>query len=81
MLTAGTEVKKETYEYVAEILADGHLSVPEKLKEKLRETTFLSQLHRQEKLFDAKYPLTGKIRAPKLQPIEKNVLPKQVEIS
>ena len=39
MLTAGREVKKETYEYVAEILADGHLSVPEKLKEKLRKMT------------------------------------------
>ncbi len=29
----------ETYEYVAEVLADGHLSVPEKLKEKLRQKT------------------------------------------
>jgi hypothetical protein len=29
----------ETYEYVAEILSDGHLSIPEKLKEKLRKKT------------------------------------------
>ncbi len=29
----------ETYEYVAEVLSDGHLSVPEKLKEKLRKKT------------------------------------------
>jgi hypothetical protein len=39
MLTAGRKIRMETYEYVAEILADGHLSVPEKLKEKLREKT------------------------------------------
>jgi hypothetical protein len=29
----------ETYEYIAEILADGHLSVPEQIREKLREKT------------------------------------------
>jgi hypothetical protein len=29
----------ETYEYMAEILADGHLSLPEKIKGKLRERT------------------------------------------
>lgn len=29
----------ETYEYIAEVLSDGHLSVPEKLKGKLREKT------------------------------------------
>ncbi|MBI5606690.1 MAG: hypothetical protein HY879_25445 [Deltaproteobacteria bacterium] len=27
----------ETYEYIAEILSDGHLSVPDNLKDKLKE--------------------------------------------
>lgn len=27
----------ETYEYIAEVLSDGHLSVPDNLKDKLKE--------------------------------------------